>query len=110
MPAVFDLKPSSPCCLPKIALREGVGYLSGALNVETVPMLYQQTQDLLQQVTALTFDLRDVTQSDSSGVALLLIWIRLFRQQAKSIYFTNIPNQMLAMIRLTRLTSVIPIK
>ncbi|WP_010597849.1 STAS domain-containing protein [Rickettsiella massiliensis] len=61
-------------------------------------------------MTSLTFDLGEVTQSDSSGVALLLVWTHFFRQQAKAVSFINIPNQMLAMIRLTRLTSVIPIK
>lgn len=94
----------------EITLRAGVGYLAGALTVETVPKLYQQTEDLLKNMTSLIFDLGKVTQSDSSGVALLLVWTRFFRQQAKTVSFINVPNQMLAMIRLTRLTSVIPIK
>jgi phospholipid transport system transporter-binding protein len=97
-------------CFAEITLRAGVGYLSGALTVETVPSLYQQTKDLLEKMTSSTFDLKEVTQSDSSGVALLLVWTRFFRQQAKAVSFINVPNQMLAMIRLTRLTSVIPIK
>ncbi|WP_156792739.1 hypothetical protein [Rickettsiella massiliensis] len=36
-------------CLAEITLRAGVGYLSGALTVETVPRLYQQNGGFVEK-------------------------------------------------------------
>ena len=86
--------------------------LSGTLNVETVPELWQQSQDILKydKDSSLIFDLENVTQSDSSGVALLITWTRQFQNQDKKIYFVHLPSQMLALVKVADLEKVLPIK
>lgn len=87
-------------------------FLLGALNFETVPFLWQQSQKVFQTrgQSLITFDLGGVTQSDSSGVALLLGWMRNFRQQSQAIEFIHFPSQMLAIIQLAGLETILPIQ
>ncbi len=85
-------------------------FLSGKLNYETVPFLWQQSQDIFRDLKCpITFDLSKITQSDSSGVALLLAWTRDFWRQSQTIQFVHLPSQMLAIIQLGGLTSILPI-
>lgn len=87
-------------------------FLSGALNFETVPFLWQQSLKTLKDKgqSLVIFDLGGVTQSDSSSVALLIAWVRRFRRQAQTINFIHLPSQMLAIIQLAGLETIIPIK
>jgi phospholipid transport system transporter-binding protein len=87
-------------------------FLSGALNYETVPLLWQQSQKALKNKgqSLLVFDLGGVSQSDSSGVALLIAWTRSFRRQSQAIRFIHLPSQMLAIIQLAGLETIVPIK
>jgi phospholipid transport system transporter-binding protein len=86
--------------------------LLGELNFETVPVLWQQSQKAFQirEQSLISFDLGGVTQSDSSGVALLLAWMRSFRQRSQAIEFIHFPSQMLAIIRLAGLETILPIQ
>lgn len=85
--------------------------LIGKLNYETVPFLWQQSQDALKDIKNLiTFDLGEVTQSDSSGVALLLAWTRDFHRKSQAVRFIHLPSQMLAIIQLAGLETILPIK
>ncbi|MES2142086.1 MAG: STAS domain-containing protein [Pseudomonadota bacterium] len=85
-------------------------FLSGKLNYETVPFLWQQSQGAFKALKCpITFDLSEVIQSDSSGVALLLAWTRDFRRKSQTIHFIRLPSQMLAIIQLAGLESIMPI-
>lgn len=91
--------------------RANTYYLSGELSFETVPRLWQQSQGVLKdKVVSVIFDLTEVTQSDSSGVALLIAWTRSFHRQSRTIYFVHLPKQMLAIIQLAGLKNIVPIK
>lgn len=91
--------------------RSNIYFLSGKLNFSTVPLLWQQSQTILNDnPPSITFDLTQVMQSDSSGVALLIAWTRYFRCQSHAIHFVHLPKQMLSIIRLAGLDSIIPIK
>ncbi|MFZ0219096.1 MAG: STAS domain-containing protein [Candidatus Aquirickettsiella sp.] len=85
--------------------------LSGALNTYTVPGIWQLSQNILKNDKALllTFNLDQVLQSDSSGVALLIAWIRLFKNRDQKIRFVALPAQMLAIIRVSDLEKILPI-
>jgi phospholipid transport system transporter-binding protein len=85
--------------------------LSGDLNFDTVPLLWQQSQGILQEreQSLLIFDLEGVTQSDSSGVALLISWTRCLCRQSQTVHFIHFPNQMLAIIQLAGLETILPI-
>ena len=53
--------------------------------------------------SALTIDLQQVTQADSAGLALLIEWLRQARKANVSLSFSNIPPQMLVLIRVNGL-------
>jgi phospholipid transport system transporter-binding protein len=75
--------------------------LAGALTFATVPQLSAQEQQLFGQADQVTLDLEAVERSDSAGVALLVSWKRLARQQNKTIVFSNTPEQMRVIARVS---------
>lgn len=85
--------------------------LSGLLNTFTVPGIWKLSQNILEKDSALllTFNLERVTQSDSSGVALLISWTRMLKQRDQKIRFVALPAQMRAIIRLSELEEILPI-
>lgn len=87
-------------------------FLSGALNFETVPFVWQKTQNALKDKgeSLVIFDLGGVTQCDSSSVALLIAWLRSFHRKSRTISFIHLPSQMLAIIQLAGLETIVPIK
>lgn len=96
---------------PSLQFKKDHYVLSGALNTYTVPGLWELSQDILKKDKALilTFNLEHVTQSDSSGVALLIAWMRLLKQRDQKIRFVALPIQMLAIIRVSDLEKILPI-
>ncbi|WP_342220027.1 STAS domain-containing protein [Rickettsiella endosymbiont of Miltochrista miniata] len=96
---------------PSLQFKKDHYVLSGSLNTYTVPGLWELSQDILKKDKALilTFNLEYVTQSDSSGVALLIAWMRLLKQRDQKIRFVALPIQMLAIIRVSDLEKILPI-
>jgi len=87
--------------------------VSGELNFMNIPQLWQSSCGMLVNASPLSIisiDLSKVTQSDSSGVALLISWVRTMRQQKKEICFVNLPQQMRAIIEVSGLQKILPIK
>ena len=90
------IKPSFEC-------KENHNYvLSGILSVEDILKL--------SKGSLLTFNLEHVTQSDSSGVALLISWTRMLNRRDQKICFVCLPSQMLAIIQVSDLERILPIK
>lgn len=81
----------------------------GALNFDTVPQLNLRGRQLVSASPIPIFDLRSVTRSDNSGLALIISWIRYAKQINKSIRFLNIPQQLLAIAEISGLLKSIPI-
>lgn len=81
----------------------------GELTFETVPGLWQQADQLFRNASALQLDLSGVSRSDSSGVAMLVGWVRQAREQQRELKFTNTPDQMAAIVRVSGLDRVLPI-
>lgn len=81
----------------------------GELTFATVTDLWQQSQSLFNsEQSPILLDLKNVTQSDSAGVALLIAWVRDFKQQDREIFLVNPPEQMQAIIRISGLHNVLP--
>jgi len=72
-------------------VQEGVLTLKGQIDFDNVVNALKKSVDLLQSLPDMTIDLQNLTQSDSSGLALLLAWMRTARQQKKKIVFLNMP-------------------
>ncbi len=68
----------------------------GEINAKTALTLLAQSKPHFVGNGALTVDLAGVTRSDSTGVALLLEWMRMAGTSDREIHFANIPPQMSA--------------
>ena len=84
--------------------------LSGELNMQTVPVLLAQMPELLDKAsTELCVDLKDISRSDSAGLALLVEWMQLARQEQCTLKFVHLPRQMLDIARVSGLDSILPL-
>lgn len=82
-----------------VKLMEDNRYMvAGELNFSSVPGLWKQGRELFGNGKngdkQLDIDLSEVSRSDSSGLALLLEWMRFAGKQGISIKFHNLPEQM----------------
>ncbi|MFA7387206.1 MAG: STAS domain-containing protein [Thiohalobacteraceae bacterium] len=83
--------------------------LSGELSFDTVVRLRAQAEPLLDRADDIRIDLQDIARSDSAGLALLVEWMRSAGRRGKAIEFLNIPQQMLAIARVSSLDQVLPL-
>jgi len=67
--------------------------LAGAVNLETVPALLGAVGEQLRQ-GARVVDFRDVTEVDSSAVALALEWLRQAEEGKTGLRLANLPTAM----------------
>ena len=77
--------------------------LKGELSFQTIPAVlvesaaYASRTDLPER---LTIDFSEITGVDSAAVALLLEWRRLAQQRGKTLSFSNLPANLLALAEL----------
>jgi phospholipid transport system transporter-binding protein len=83
--------------------------LSGELDFDNVPGVWKESLALFSTAPALILDLSGVTRTNSAGLALLIEWLRLARQQGKPIEIRNVPEQMRALISASGLDEVLPL-
>lgn len=83
--------------------------VSGVLDATTAPGLVKQMEKAFTagEQSDVHVDLAGVKESDSSGLALLLEWLRLARQQRRAIHFTNIPEQICALARISEVEELL---
>jgi phospholipid transport system transporter-binding protein len=77
--------------------------VSGPLTFASVPDLYAASRAWFAGGSDMVIDLAQVTQADSAGLALLIEWLRQARQAGAPLTFSNIPPQMLVLIRVNGL-------
>ena len=70
--------------------------VSGKICFDNVVALRRQGNRMIRHIMQrqLTVDLSDVTSSDSSGLSLLLRWLRYAGQQGKTMSFINTPARL----------------
>lgn len=85
------------------AVSEEVLRLTGALDFETLPGVLVESEKFTARTDLpdhLTIDFSDVTNVDSSAVAILLEWRRQALARGKALTFANLPPNLLALARL----------
>ena len=82
--------------------------IEGDLDFQSVAALWQQARRSFRQQPALRIDLAGVNRSDSSGVALLVDWLRQARERGQDLQFVNIPAQMQAIVQAAGLDGLLP--
>jgi phospholipid transport system transporter-binding protein len=89
---------------------EGSFLLCGELNFATVPALLRAGDSLFEGRESVTLDLKNVSRSDSAGLALLVEWTRQAREHGATLEFRNIAPQMLAIAQVSGLDRILPLK
>ena len=82
--------------------------LSGELNFETAPDLLNSQQDLFDRRDQLIIDCRQVSRSDSAGLALLIEWLRQAKRYQCQLSFRNLPQQLLDIARVSGVETLLP--
>lgn len=84
--------------------------IAGELSKLTVPAVWRDANALLQAETQnLVFDLKQVTHTDSAGLALLLEWMTLAGKKDLQIHFRNLPTQLWDIAKVSDLEEIIPL-
>jgi len=83
--------------------------VSGELTFGTVAAVLRESAGLFQNdTTAFEMDLSGVRHADSAGLALLIHWLREARRNGREIVFRHLPEQMLAIARVSDLQDILP--
>jgi len=88
---------------------DGAFTLTGDLSFATVPAIWQKGLEMFRNAETLTVDMSGIDRSDSAGLTLLIEWLRFARAQQKVIRYLNMPEQMLAIARVSGLDNILPI-
>lgn len=83
--------------------------IQGDLDFQSVATLWDSAVKLSADHNQLKVDLNQVQRSDSSGVALLVEWLRLAQKNQQEILFMNTPEQMRAIIQVAELEKILPL-
>lgn len=81
--------------------------VSGVLDATTVTTLLEQSRADFDAAQRIDIDLAPVTESDSSGLALLIEWLRLAHDAGKKIHFENLPEQIMALARISEVDDLL---
>lgn len=87
---------------------DGLYMVSGPLTFDSAPGLWREGLRLFEGSESLVLDLKDVTRTDSAGLALLVEWMREARRRSVDIRFRHIPEQLMAIARTCNLQALLP--
>ncbi len=73
--------------------------LSGDLDFVSVMPIWEASLTILPNVTEWVFDLSEIKSVKSAGIALLVEWLRLAKQQNKVVHFQNVPVQLVSIAK-----------
>jgi phospholipid transport system transporter-binding protein len=82
-------------------LGEGRFLITGVLDATSVGPVLKRSALLFADFPSLLVDLAGVKESDSSGLALLIEWLRRAKQKRQQIRFQNMPQQIDALARIS---------
>lgn len=87
-------------------------FLEGNIDFYNVMQIAQQSKSFWQSkhIKTITIDFSKVNQAQTPAIALLLEWVRMAKQNAITLNFTHIPSQLLALIELSAVKNLLPIK
>lgn len=82
----------------------------GELSLDSVSNVLTETADMFDKIAEINIDLKQVTRSDSAGLAVLIEWTRQAKNMKKEIHFHNLPVQMKAIANVTGVDEFLPLK
>ncbi len=90
-----------------VSAEDGRVEISGDLTFETVSGLRERGAEVLRGDGDVTLDLDAVTRADSAGLALMVEWLKQAKRKDTSLQVVNMPDQMLAIARMSKLDSIL---
>ena len=81
--------------------------LEGEMTFETVTDILRESEELFEKHTRIEVSLRGVTEADSAGLALLLEWITWANHTVREISFTDVPERIEAIAKVTEVDSLL---
>jgi phospholipid transport system transporter-binding protein len=88
---------------------EGRVWVTGVLSFSSVNQALKLMQPLLERNEAILVDLSAVERADSAGLALLVEWVARAKQNGIELTYCDIPQQMLAIARVSGLDALLPV-
>lgn len=79
-----------------ITFQNAVFSLSGDLNFANVMSVYAKSLPYINGCPTLAFDFAQVKSSDSSGLALVIEWVKCARKYQKAIQFKNLSADLIS--------------
>ena len=83
--------------------------VTGVLSFGSVNQALKIMQPLLEDRNAILVDLSAVERADSAGLALLVEWVSRAKQNGIELTYCDIPQQMLAIARVSGLDALLPV-
>lgn len=90
-----------------LQMNEHILSVAGHIHFDNVVEVWKKSLDLLLPFSTVTIDLKELEQSDSSGLALLVGWLRMARTQKKKMIFLNIPSSLKALAKVSGLNGLL---
>lgn len=81
--------------------------VTGSLHFTTVSALLPRGVEAINSGRAAVIDLAGVTESDSSGLALLIEWLSVAKGAGRSLRYDNIPSQLQQLARLSEVEELL---
>ncbi len=96
---------------PRVTLINETITLSGVVTYRTARKVWQEGLTLIKNcINQFSVDLGELTQCDSSGLALCTAWSRAAFSQKKKIVFVNVPGFVQDLLRVYGLDKALSIK
>lgn len=93
--------------LAELILKDDVFLVKGDINFANVMSLRQQSLAQFDHQSVLSFDLSEVKSSDSSGLALVIEWVKLGKKNNKQIRLMHVPADLMSIAKASGLDSLI---
>ena len=90
-----------------LTCQQNVIFVSGDLNFKNVMSLHQKCIEQSQPLPELVFDFSRVTSSDSSGLALLVEWIKMAELAKKRVVIKGLSNGLVELAKVSGLDALI---
>lgn len=81
-------------------------FVAGDLHFSNVMPLYEKSLQSILACPELVFDFSQLKSSDSSGLALIVEWIKLAKQQNKPIQFLHLSQDIMSIAKAAGLDSM----
>lgn len=81
--------------------------LNGRMTFATAGQILRRSEELFEGHTRIEVSLAGVTASDSAGLALLLEWITWANHTVREISFTDVPEKLTAIAKVTEVDSLL---